>query len=151
MHPCLNLAFSTLVLSMAGVAVAAPPRPLAANHPLLGQWKVTLPGNGCTETYDVRPDGTSTVTSGEEVTENAIDVADRPDAHGAYRWVDKVVKSNGKKDCGDSITPVGDMATIYVRFDATGDRMALCQDAATKECIGPYLRQRPKGQGSTRL
>jgi hypothetical protein len=149
MHRFLPHALSAVVLSVAGgTAVAAP---LAADHPLIGQWTFTVPDNGCVETFDVRPDGTNMVTSGNEVAESEIDIADKPDARGAYRWVDKVVKSNGKTDCGGSVTPVGDLSTIYVRFDPTGERMALCFDAEMKQCIGPYRRVLPKGQGSTRL
>ncbi len=152
MRPPITHPISALVLSIASAAaVAAPPRPLVANHPLIGQWTGTPTGNGCSETYDVRANGTTLVTSGDEVTESAVDVGDKPDAHGAYRWVNKVVKSNGKKDCGDAVTPIGDVVTIYIRFDPTGDKMAICVDAETKQCVGPYLRVRPKGEGSTRL
>jgi len=145
-----RLAATILALTMVATASAAPPRPVAPKHPLLGSWKFTLPGNGCVEAWLIKPDGTSFVTSGDEVVETQLDVSDRPDARGAYRWVDKVVKSNGRTDCGDSVTPVGTVGTNYIRFDPTGDRMALCHDEALRECIGPYLRVRPPGS-STKL
>ena len=47
-------------------AAAAPP----ADHPILGIWKLSLPDLGCLETYRFRADGTTLVTSAEEVSES---------------------------------------------------------------------------------
>lgn len=97
----------------------------------------------------IRSDGTARVTGGEEIVETAMDVADRPDAQGAYRWVDRVVRSNGRGDCSGDATPVGREWTSYIRFDPTGRRMAVCEDAALRECIGPYLRAKPGDDART--
>ena len=99
----------------------------------------------------IRPDGTTRITSGDETVETRIDVSDRPDPRGAYRWDDKVVKSNGKRDCGGSRTRGGKGATNDLRFDAAADRMALCRDGALRECIGPYMRTKTHAAGSTGL
>ena len=146
-----SLAALALAFAAFGTAVAAPPRPLAANHPFIGTWTFRLPNDGCVETFVIRPDGTTLITSGDEEIETQVDVSDRPDARGAYRWDDRVVKGNGKHDCGDAVTPVGRSGTNWLRFDATGDRMALCQDAALRECIGPYRKSRGTSAGSTKL
>ena len=144
---------ATLIVAIAtlGTAVAAPPRPLAPDHPLLGTWTYALPGNGCVETWTIRPDGSARVVGGDEVIETQMDVSDKPDARGAYRWVDKIVQSNGKGDCRGEVTPAGLVWTSYIRFDPTGRKMALCQDEALRECIGPYLRAKPQDSERTKL
>ena len=133
-------------LALAGAAgwlcVAASAAPLRADHPLLGTWKWTIPTARCTERMTMRQDGTSSVTSGEEVSESAIRISDRPDADGFYEWTDTITRTNGKPDCADGITPVGDVATTYPRLNAAGDQLMLCL-AKKGPCFGPYVRQRP--------
>jgi hypothetical protein len=126
-------------------APAAPPSPLRPDHPLLGNWRFTLPDGSCTETHLIKPDGTTIVTSGDEVSESAIEVSDQPDSDGFYRWVDRIVRNNGKKDCAGSSTPVGDVATTWIRFDAGGDRMIMCFDKTLAQCMGPIVRVRRNG------
>jgi hypothetical protein len=136
-----HLVFATFAVACLA-AQATPPAPLRPDHPILGNWKFTLPDGSCTETHLIKPDGTTIVTSGDEVSESAIEVSDQPDADGFYRWVDRIVRNNGKKDCGGTSTPIGDVATIWIRFDARGDKMIMCFERSLKQCIGPIVRVR---------
>ena len=68
-------------LAIATPAAAAPP----ADHPILGIWKLSLPDLGCSETYRFRADGTTLVTSAEEVSESEYRIPDKPSAKGFYR------------------------------------------------------------------
>lgn len=133
-------------LALAGAAgwicAAAHAAPTRADHPLLGVWEWSIPDTRCTERMTVRQDGTSTVTSGQEVSESETRIADQADADGFYEWVDKITKTNGKPDCAGEVTPVGDVSTTYPMLSATGDRMMLCL-AKKGPCFGPYVRQRP--------
>src|SRR5437868_6399946 len=100
-------------------ACAAPPEP-PSNHPILGIWKLSLPQVGCAETYHFRGDGTSLVTSAEEVSESEYQIPAKPSAKGFYKLEDRIVKDNGKKDCAGAITKVGTRATNYLRFHPSG-------------------------------
>lgn len=120
--------------------------PLRADHPVIGTWKIALPGGSCEEIYRVRGDGTSQVTSAEQVGESVYDISDQPSAGGFYKWVDKIVKDNGKKDCSGQIAIVGNSATNFIIFDQTGEKFFMCQEENLKTCIGPFVRM--KGNGS---
>ena len=72
---------------------------VAAGHPLLGIWRLTVPGTECAETYRFRADGTTFVTSAAEVSESVYTVSAQPDKQGFYRLQDRIVKDNGKPDC----------------------------------------------------
>jgi len=66
------LAMTTLAL-VAAVPVSAQEfsrTPLPNNHPLVGTWRIELPGGKCFEEYDVRSDGTKLSMSGEERNES---------------------------------------------------------------------------------
>ena len=110
----------SLVLALAAFTMAvqaAPPHPTAKDHPIIGRWVISLPDGSCSETYTFRPDGTTLVTSGEEVAESVFEISAKPSASGFYKWTDKLVKDNGKKDCSGQITDVGRKTTNYIRFD----------------------------------
>lgn len=119
------------------------PRP---DHPIVGTWTFTLPNSKCAETYRFRSDGTTFVTSGEEVAESEYSITPDPSPSGFYKWVDTVAKVNGKNDCSGASTPVGDKATNFVRFDGSGERLVICQTESLDKCFGPLRRVR--GQGS---
>jgi hypothetical protein len=121
---------------LTGTATAGDIKP---GHPILGTWKITLP-NGCSEVETYHYDGTVSATSGEETSEAIVEVADDPDASGAYEVVDTITETDGKKDCGGNITPVGDVATVYVHFSHAAEHMWICFDAACKRWFGPYER-----------
>ena len=77
---------------------APPPAPTAlrADHPLIGAWKITTHDGSCSETYRIDRSGTTLVTSAEEVAETRFTLSDQPSAKGYYKWVDTLVKDNGK-------------------------------------------------------
>lgn len=134
--------FLFLLLAIAPVASAqaAPPQPTSKEHPIIGRWMITLPDGSCSETYTFRPDGTTLVTSGEEVAETVFEISARPTASGFYKMTDKLVKDNGKKDCSGAVTEVGQTATNYVQFNRSGDIFIMCADESLNTCIGPFRR-----------
>jgi hypothetical protein len=117
---------------------------VAPDHPFVGTWKITLSlSNGtCDEIYSVRVDGTTLVTSAEEVGESEYKISEGPSEKGFYRWIDTVTKSNGKKDCLGQITPVGDVATNYIVFHPSGDMFLICIEESLDRCVGPFVRQK---------
>ena len=132
---------SLFVAFVAGVpaARAAPPAP-AASHPILGIWRLSLPDLGCSEIYRFRGDGTTLVTSAEEVSESEYSIPDKPSAKGFYKLEDRIVKDNGKKDCSGAIMKVGTRATNFVRFHPSGTLFLMCSDETMQACIGPFER-----------
>ena len=127
------------LLVAAPFASAAPPAP-ASNHPILGIWKLSLPDLRCSEVYRFRGDGTTLVTSAEEVSESEYSIPDKPSAKGFYRLEDRIVKDNGKKDCAGAIMKVGTRATNFVRFHPSGELFLMCSDETMEACIGPFER-----------
>lgn len=125
-----------LATALAAVAATAQ---LRADHPLIGTWRITAPG-GCSDTYVVRADGTASITSGEEVAESQLTLSDQPSARGFYKWVEKTVKDNGKKDCSGDLTPVGRVFVSYVVLHPSKDMFALCEREDRDACIGPFTR-----------
>jgi hypothetical protein len=142
-----RLLFGLILSLVAGAlpALAAPSAP-AANHPILGIWRLELPDGSCAETYRFRADGTTLVTSAEEVSESEFDIPATPSAKGFYRLVDRVTKDNGKQDCEGEVTQVGATATNYVRFHPTGTLFLMCASESLESCIGPF--RRVMGQGA---
>src|SRR5690349_14218706 len=126
-----------IFLLPAFVAAAPSQAAVAAGHPIIGTWRFTLPDGSCDETYRFPGDGTSLVTSGEEVAESEYTIAERPSGAGYYEWVDTIVKDNGKKDCAGQITDVGRKTTNYIRFDPQGQRLIVCRAENTQQCFGP--------------
>ena len=99
MKPIVRAAAALVAACAVALASAKGPRP---GHPLIGAWKITLPDVDCTEVYTYKADGTTLVTSAEEVAESAYEVSDRPDAKGFYRLRDRITKDNGKRDCSEN-------------------------------------------------
>ena len=116
--------------------------PLRADHPLIGAWKLELPNLHCQETYRIRKEGTISVTSAEEVAESEFVISDKPSAKGFYKWVDKVVKDNGKKDCAGELTQIGHESTNYILLHPTGNMFLLCEKEDANTCVGPLVRQK---------
>lgn len=125
-----------MCLSAPVPAVSAP----AAGHPILGIWRLSLPELGCTETYRFRADGTTLVTSAEEVSESEYKIPEKPSARGFYRLEDRITKDNGKKDCSGAIMKVGTRATNFIRFHPSGTLFLMCADESMEMCIGPFER-----------
>ncbi len=131
---------SALVLSL---AILAPPATAAvpvASHPILGIWQLTLPDGSCSEIYRFRGDGTSLVTSNEEVSESEFNIPAEPSAKGFYRLDDKIVKDNGKRDCSGSVTKIGQKVTHFVHFHPSGSLFLMCMAESLDACIGPFRR-----------
>ncbi|HUL66666.1 MAG TPA: hypothetical protein VLW55_18860 [Burkholderiaceae bacterium] len=127
------------VLAMALVATGATAQTLRADHPLIGTWQFTGP-NRCVETYVVHPDGTAQVTSNEEVAESQLTIDDQPTPKGFFKWVEKTVKDNGKKDCSGSVTTAGNVVTSYVLLNQSKDMIAMCEREDRGSCVGPFKR-----------
>jgi hypothetical protein len=118
-------------------ALAAPP---ASNHPILGIWKLMLSDSGCSEVYRFRGDGTTLVTSADEVSESVFDIPAKPSEKGFFKLEDTIVKDNGKKDCSGEVMKVGNKATSFIRFHPSGALFLMCADESMDACIGPFHR-----------
>jgi len=134
---CSAGALAVLALVHAATAGAASPY---VDHPLVGSWRFNVPNTGCAEIYRFRADGTSVVTSGEEIAESVFEVSAKPSGKGFYAWTDTIVKDNGKVDCSGQITDVGRKTTNYIRFDSSGQRFVVCRGESLDACFGPLLR-----------
>ncbi len=128
------------MVALAGLANADPPHRPKTNHPIIGTWTFAVPDSDCEETYYVRQDGTTLVTSGEEVAESVYEIDDEPSSKGFYKNVDRIVKDNGKQDCAGEITKVGSQVTNYIRFHPSGDMIIICKDESLNACFGPLYR-----------
>jgi hypothetical protein len=129
-----------LLSALSGPSMAAP----AGDHPILGIWRLSLPELGCSETYRFRGDGTTLVTSAEEVSESEFKIPDKPSEKGYYRLDDRITRDNGKKDCSGTIMKVGTRATNFIRFHPSGALFLMCADESMEACIGPF--ERVKGE-----
>ena len=126
--------------AVANLATADPPRTPKTNHPILGTWVFAVPDTDCEETYYVRQDGTTLVTSGQEVAESVFEIDDEPSPKGFYKNTDRIVKDNGKPDCAGQITKVGAQVTNYIRFHPSSNIMIICKDESLNMCFGPLYR-----------
>ncbi len=118
--------------------------PLPRTHPLVGQWRIDLPQLGCFEEYQVRADGTRSVTAGQERSESEFMISPVPGAKGFYKWTDRIVKNNGKPDCTGSITDVGHIAENFILVHPDGNHFLLCKQPDINTCFGPYVRRKVK-------
>ena len=121
-------------------ALVASAEPLRPDHPLVGAWKLTLPNGTCHEIYRIRRNGTTLVTSADEVSESEFVISDQPSAKGFYKWVDTIKKDNGKKDCSGEIMQLGHEATNYILLHPSGDQFLMCEQEDLNTCIGPLVR-----------
>lgn len=126
--------------ALAAAAASSAAAPLPQEHPLLGVWQFTLPDGHCTETYLFKANGTSFVTSAEEVAETRYEVSAEPSDKGFYKLVDTVTQDNGKKDCSGSITAVGSHSTNFLWFDPSGELFVMCREESLDACFGPLVR-----------
>jgi hypothetical protein len=128
------------VAASVGLVRADPPHRPKTSHPILGSWTFAVPDTDCEETYYMRQDGTTLVTSGDEVAESVYEIADEPSPKGFYKNTDRIVKDNGKKDCAGEVTKVGTEVTNYIRFHPSGNMMIICRDESLDACFGPLFR-----------
>jgi len=119
-------------------------KPTAPDHPIVGTWRITIPlqDGSCDEIYRIRADGTTFVTSADEISESEFEISDAPSQKGFYKLVDTITKDNGKKDCLGEIMQVGQAATNYVLFHESGDMFLMCREERLATCIGPFIRQK---------
>jgi hypothetical protein len=144
--PAWALAFAAALMTWAGGARAEPPRPPKPGHPIIGTWSLDVPGTDCEETYFMRQDGTTLVTSGEETGQSAYEIDDEPGPDGFYKSTDRVTKDNGRPDCSGGVTKVGAQVVLYIKFHPSGDMMVMCKGPSLEACIGPFYRV--GGEGS---
>lgn len=114
--------------------------PLRADHPLIGSWKITLVNGACHEVYQIKADGTTLVTSAEEVAQSEFELSDQPSAEGFFKWVDTIVKDNGKKDCLGEVMALGHTSTNYIKLHPSGKMFLMCEKEDINTCIGPFVR-----------
>jgi hypothetical protein len=129
-----------VVLSLAIVAAQAVAAPPPSDHPILGIWRLTLPDGSCSEIYRFRGDGTTLVTSADEISQSEFTFHAKPSAKGFYRLDDRLVKDNGKKDCIGQIMKIGTTATHFVHFHPSGALFVMCAAESLDACIGPFRR-----------
>ena len=135
-----SVLLAAAVAIVATLAAADPPRSPKTNHPILGTWVFAVPDTDCEETYYVRQDGTTLVTSGQEVAESVFEIDDEPSSKGFYKNTDRIVKDNGKPDCAGQITKVGSQVTNYIRFHPSSNMLIICKDESLSTCFGPLYR-----------
>ena len=136
----LALALAAAARCLAAGAAAPAPVAIRADHPLLGAWELTTRDGQCVETWRIDRSGTGLVTSAEEVAETRFTVTDQPSSRGYYKWVDTVVKDNGKKDCGGNITKPPRTATNFILINPDATRFIVCAAEDGKQCFGPFVK-----------
>ena len=114
--------------------------PLPSRHPLVGAWRIDVPGTACHEVYDIHADGSMSVTSGEQMGESEFEIDLQPSPRGFYRWVDKIVRDNGKPDCMGEVMSVGHVAVNFIIVHRSGREFLMCGDESLDSCIGPFKR-----------
>ena len=102
--------------------------------------ELTTRDGQCVETWRIDRSGTGLVTSAEEVAETRFTVTDQPSSRGYYKWVDTVVKDNGKKDCGGNITKPPRTATNFILMNPDATRFIVCAAEDGKQCFGPFVK-----------
>jgi hypothetical protein len=137
----LMMAVSTSLLLTSMQVVAEPPKP---DHPLIGSWQWTREENNCTEIYDFRADGTSSVISGEELTEHTYTISPGPVTNGFFKLVMTMTKTNNKQDCSDAPPSAEAYAepshTVYIVFHRNEPQYLMCRAPNLEQCFGPLHR-----------
>jgi hypothetical protein len=135
-----SVLLSTAAAFAAPAATDAPTAPVRADHPLLGAWQITRRDDGCAEITRVDRSGRTLVTSADEVAQTQFKLTDQPSAKGYYKWVDTLVKDNGKKDCWGQITKPGKTTTRFVMMNPAANRFILCTAEDGTQCFGPFVK-----------
>ena len=113
---------------------------LSPRHPIFGTWEVIVPGTKCLETYEFKTNGMKTSWSAEEIEESKFIISPKPNALGYYKLTDTVVSSNSKLDCLGDSSPVGDIVTVFVRFEQAASIFFYCPSQTQIGCVGPFKR-----------
>ena len=123
------------------VSLGAPAEPPRADHPILGTWSVTTPRTpACTEIGIFGTDGRYRSTSAQEIAISEYTISSVPDKNGFYKVVDVIVQTNGLPDCRGNVTPVGDVATFYVRFSVGNNGFMMCAEETLDFCFAAASR-----------
>ena len=145
MHPRRSLTSVVLLALLAASATLQAqevrPTPLAPGHPVVGAWRLDVPGTKCHEIYDIHADGSMDVTSGSQAASSIFEMSATPSPKGFYKWVDKIVKDNGKPDCTGAVMEVGHVATNYLLFAPSRRQFLMCAAEDMGHCVGPFRKE----------
>ena len=81
------------------------------------------------------------VSSGAQIGASEFEISARPSARSFYKWVDKIVKDNGKPDCSGEIMEIGHVATNFILVHPSGRQFLMCEAENIGTCIGPFILQ----------
>ena len=123
-----------ICLLVAGSVSAAP------SSPLVGTWRMLVPGTSCTETYVFKSDGARIYTSATESGESRYTISDAPTTSGFYKFTDQIVRTNGKPDCLGQTSPEGDVVTAFIRFTEARNAFLFCTSESADTCVSPFNR-----------
>jgi hypothetical protein len=115
-------------------------------NPILGTWQIVAEGTACFETYTFKSSGIRLYKSASEVGESKYTISSSPSAAGYYKFTDTITKSNGKSDCVNHSSPIGDSLEAFVRFEDKGDSFFFCQTESKEQCVGPINRIRKQSK-----
>jgi hypothetical protein len=131
----LTAAAAAVLVSLCVLAEA--PR---ADHPILGEWSITTPRTPCTERGSFGADGRYRSSSAQEIAVSEYTISAQPNKKGFYKLVDVIVQTNGLPDCRGNVTPLGDMATVYVRFSTGNNGFMMCAEESMDLCFAAAQR-----------
>lgn len=132
---------SALLLAFALLLAGAVSDAAGQQPSIVGTWEWTRKANGCAEQYVFRDDGTVSIRSGEERTENTYLMAWAPEPTGRYQLTFTTVKDEGGRDCGEANDDkTGQRSTVYVLFAQSRESMIICRSAEGTDCTGLMRR-----------
>lgn len=116
------------------------PALLMAN-PLLGTWEWVNIKNSCREVYIFGTEGSSHITSGDEISLASYTISDQPDANSYYAVTLNIIEDKGGVDCGESLeNNTGESYQKFVQFHPSGNLYISCDQPDTTSCVGPFKR-----------
>lgn len=135
-----------LAAACSAAALAAPDGPpLRASgeaHTIIGTWKWTRKINDCTETYVFRSDGTLSVTSGAERTDNTFTITRAPVERGFFELRTRVTQDHRGTDCAQvDEDDTGKEIVSFILFEPTQGMHISCSEPRLQACFGPLVRQ----------
>lgn len=112
-----------------------------ADNPLLGSWEWVNVKNSCREVYIFGSEGSSHITSGDEISTASYTIAGAPDSHGYYAVTLNIIEDKGGIDCGEGLeNNSGESYRKYVMFHPSGNLYVSCDKPDTSSCVGPFKR-----------
>lgn len=113
----------------------------ATDNPILGTWEWVNVKNSCREVYIFGVEGSSHITSGEEISIARYTITDKADSHGYYAVTLQITEDKGGMDCGESVeNNSGESYHKYVMFHPSGNLYVSCDSPDTNSCVGPFKR-----------